>query len=74
MKNMCQWVVIFTHVSHLLDFDMNDVVIFDTKYFFLNKEFQTTTPQVIQGAIIFPQYTYLGLNHHIIYINLNGFS
>ena len=24
-----------THVSHLLDFDMNDVILFDTKYFFL---------------------------------------
>ena len=53
---------------------MNDVDIFDTKYFFLDKEFPISTPRVIQGVIIFPQYTYMGLNHHIIYINLNVFS
>lgn len=37
-------VVIFAHVFCLLDFDMNDVVSFDTKYFF-------TVEHLIRGII-----------------------
>ena len=34
----------FTHVSRLLDFDTDDIVLFNTKYFFVNK---SVTPKSI---------------------------
>ena len=47
-KDMYQWVVIFASVSHLLDFDMDDVISFDTKYFFLFLEVERGETDLIE--------------------------
>ena len=40
----------YTHVSHLLEFDTDDVVSLDTKYFFV------IPPYPKRGNLIFPTY------------------
>ena len=37
IKNMCLWVFTFICVYHLLDFDTSDIILFDTKYFFIEE-------------------------------------
>ena len=55
MKNVLVSSYFYTHISHLLDFDIDDVVSFDTKYIFylLNLNFYDNCQDWTQILLFF---------------------